>query len=62
MRRRIVLALACGLPQVGMRRRLVTLFGCAALALSTRALAQTWIADNGNGTFTNPPFFDWRIR
>jgi hypothetical protein len=45
-----------------MRRRLVTLFGCAALALSTRALAQTWIADNGNGTFTNPPFFDWRIR
>ncbi len=30
----------------------------AALALAALASAQTWKADNGNGTFTNPLFFD----
>ncbi|MEO8659191.1 MAG: glycoside hydrolase 43 family protein, partial [Bryobacteraceae bacterium] len=30
----------------------------AALVLAGVALAQTWTADNGNGTFTNPIFFD----
>ena len=39
-------------------RRLVSLFGWAALALASPALAQTWMADNGNGTYTNPLFFD----
>ena len=40
------------------RQRLVSLFGWAALALATPALVQTWKADNGNGTYTNPLFFD----
>lgn len=30
----------------------------AAAALATLAPAQTWMADNGNGAFTNPLFFD----
>ena len=29
-----------------------------ALAGPTAAAAQTWMADNGDGTFTNPIFFD----
>lgn len=32
--------------------------GLAALALALSASAQTWMADNGNGTFTNPLFYD----
>ena len=40
------------------RQRLVSFLGCAALALAEPALAQTWTADNGNGTYTNPLFFD----
>ena len=39
-----------------MRLRLITLFACAFAALS--AAAATWTADNGNGTFTNPLFYD----
>jgi CBS domain-containing protein len=39
-------------------RRLAALIGWGALVLSSPALAQTWLADNGNGTFTNPLFFD----
>jgi beta-xylosidase len=39
-------------------QRFVALLGCAALALAAPALAQTWKADNGNGTYTNPLFFD----
>lgn len=39
-------------------RRFATMVGWAALLLSSPALAQTWLADNGNGTFTNPLFFD----
>jgi len=30
----------------------------ALLALASPAAAQTWTADNGNGTYTNPLFFD----
>ena len=30
----------------------------AALALSSPIASQTWKADNGNGTYTNPLFFD----
>ena len=44
-------------PPLG-TRRLATLVGWGALLLSSPALAQTWLADNGNGTFTNPLFFD----
>ncbi len=32
--------------------------GLAALTLALSASAQTWMADNGNGTFTNPLFYD----
>ena len=39
-------------------RRLATLVGWGALALSSPTVAQTWLADNGNGTYTNPLFFD----
>jgi hypothetical protein len=38
--------------------RLLSLIGLAGLALSSAAHAQTWRADNGNGTYTNPLFFD----
>jgi xylan 1,4-beta-xylosidase len=38
-----------------MARAIVVL---AALALASAGLAQTWKADNGNGTYTNPLFFD----
>ncbi len=38
--------------------RLVYLLELAALALAPPVLAQTWKADNGNGTYTNPLFFD----
>ena len=38
--------------------RLVFVSGLAALALAPPALTQTWRADNGNGTYTNPLFFD----
>ncbi len=37
---------------------LVSLLGAAALALASPAFAQTWKADNGNGTYTNPLFFE----
>ena len=40
------------------RRRLTAWFGWAALGLASPVLAQTWMADNGNGTYTNPLFFD----
>jgi xylan 1,4-beta-xylosidase len=40
------------------RQRFVSLLGSVALALGSPALAQTWKADNGNGTYTNPLFFD----
>ncbi len=33
-------------------------FGLAALLLAPSGFSQTWKADNGNGTFTNPLFFD----
>jgi len=39
-----------------MKHRLFTLVACAVTALS--AAAATWTADNGNGTFTNPLFYD----
>lgn len=29
-----------------------------AVVFASAAFAQTWVADNGNGTFTNPLFFD----
>ena len=32
--------------------------GILAVALATPAIAQTSRADNGNGAFTNPLFFD----
>jgi beta-xylosidase len=32
--------------------------GVACLLLACSAAAQTWTADNGNGTFTNPLFYD----
>jgi beta-xylosidase len=40
------------------KQRIVSLVGGAALALAAAAPAQTWRADNGNGTYTNPLFFD----
>ncbi len=30
------------------------------VALSIAASAQSWTADNGNGTYTNPLFYDER--
>lgn len=39
-------------------RGLLTRFVLPAVALVVSACAQTWTADNGNGTFTNPLFFD----
>jgi xylan 1,4-beta-xylosidase len=38
--------------------RLVSLLVCALIAVARPAAAQTWMADNGNGTYTNPLFFD----
>jgi len=35
-----------------------TLLTVATCALAASAWAQTWTADNGNGTFTNPLFYD----
>src|SRR3990170_4809563 len=40
------------------RPRLVVWLGWLAVALSSPVLSQTWKADNGNGTYTNPLFFD----
>ena len=40
------------------RLRAVSFLACAILALAPCAAAQTWTADNGNGTYTNPLFFD----
>ena len=34
------------------------LLAAAACALAASASAQTWTADNGNGTYTNPLFYD----
>jgi xylan 1,4-beta-xylosidase len=42
---------------VGTNRRYFRL-GIAAFALALPVAAQTWKADNGNGTYTNPLFFD----
>ena len=39
-----------------MKQLLTSLLFCTALAMS--ADAQSWTADNGNGTFTNPLFYD----
>ena len=39
-----------------MRKRFFML--CAALVFVGVAMAQSWTADNGNGTFTNPLFYD----
>ena len=36
----------------------ISFLACAILALAPCAVAQTWKADNGNGTYTNPLFFD----
>jgi xylan 1,4-beta-xylosidase len=41
-----------------MYRLTATLFALSAAALAPPALTQTWRSDNGNGTFTNPLFFD----
>jgi beta-xylosidase len=38
--------------------RLLSSLAWIALAGASPALSQTWIADNGNGTYTNPLFFD----
>ncbi len=38
--------------------RLFSLIGLAALALAPPSFAQTWTADNGNGTYSNPLFYD----
>jgi len=40
------------------RQRLAGWLVALMLALAAPAFAQTWTADNGNGTFTNPLFFD----
>ena len=40
-----------------MTRHFILALICSALALAT-ASAQSWTADNGNGTFTNPLFYD----
>ena len=40
------------------RQRLAAGLVTLALALAAPAQAQTWKADNGNGTFTNPLFYD----
>ena len=34
------------------------LLGYALMLLPMAATAQSWTADNGNGTFTNPLFYD----
>lgn len=39
-------------------RRLIAPLALAALAFTTPVVAQTWTADNGNGTFTNPLFWE----
>ena len=42
-----------------MKRQLLTLILAAACAVSAQAqVPTTWTADNGNGTFTNPLFYD----
>ena len=38
--------------------RSIVIAGLAALTFAPAAVPQTWTADNGNGTFTNPLFFD----
>ena len=35
-----------------------SLFAFVVLVFASTASAQTWMADNGNGTFTNPLFYD----
>ena len=39
-------------------RRLISLLAVATLTAGSPALGQTWKADNGNGTFTNPLFYE----
>ena len=39
-----------------MKKLFLSLAATVALTLSTQA--QSWTADNGNGTFTNPLFYD----
>jgi len=38
--------------------RFLSVAGFVLMMLLSTASAQTWTADNGNGTFTNPLFFD----
>src|SRR5678815_4372230 len=38
--------------------RLTLLLTCLALASAAAQRERTWMADNGNGTFSNPLFFD----
>lgn len=41
------------------RRASVIIAGCLLAAVASTGLkAQSWTADNGNGTFTNPLFYD----
>jgi hypothetical protein len=37
---------------------LLAVAACLTLTMAPRVHAQPWTADNGNGTFTNPLFFD----
>jgi Beta-xylosidase len=39
-------------------KRYLLLAGLGALSICSPSFAATWTADNGNGTFTNPLFFD----
>ncbi len=41
-----------------MSKPAITLLALALLALAPSPRAQTWQADNGNGTYTNPLFFE----
>ena len=38
--------------------RTLAVAALSSLAVCFAAHAQTWTADNGNGTFTNPLFYD----
>ena len=38
--------------------RLALLLSCLALSAASAQRERTWTADNGNGTYSNPLFFD----
>jgi xylan 1,4-beta-xylosidase len=40
------------------KNRLILIFGILIIAGVLQATGQSWTADNGNGTYTNPLFFD----